>query len=126
MSEVETEVLHGAVGVPSILSLIEIGGAACSQAAAADVAHGALPYIGGARLAPGQLSFATLATAASHRLGGTQHCSSSSSDDDDDLQVDGFGKGARRTARAHARTRLLLRPEERLLGIALPGLSLFE
>ena len=30
--------------------------------AAADVAHGALPYIGGARLAPGQLSFATLAT----------------------------------------------------------------
>ena len=68
--------------------------------AAADVAHGALPYIGGARLAPGQLSFATLATAASHRLGGTQHCSSSSSDDDDDLQVDGFGKGARRTARA--------------------------
>ena len=39
--------------------------------AAADVAHGALPYIGGARLAPGQLSFATLATVASHRLGGS-------------------------------------------------------
>ena len=77
---------------------------------AANVAHGALPYIGGARLAPGQLSFATLATAASRR-----HSTAAAVDDDDVLQVDGFGKGARRRT---ARARLLLRPEERLLGIA--------
>ena len=43
---------------------------------AANVAHGALPYIGGARLAPGQLSFATLATAAS-LVAQAQHCCSS-------------------------------------------------
>ena len=48
------------------------------------VDHGALPHIGGARLTPGQLSFATLAM-CDVGLGG-------SDDDGDVLQVDGFGK----------------------------------
>ena len=84
--------------VPSILSLIEIGGAAATLDV---VAHGALPHIGGARLTPGQLSFATLAM-CDVGLGGS----------DDERRRRSTGRWFRQMAHSRACTRLLLCPEE--------------